>query len=422
MTTQSSHLRSVVAGGLGNILEWYDFSLYAYLAPLLATLFFPEEDSVTAIILVFTVFAAGFIVRPIGGIFFGYIGDRVGRSRALQLTVLLMSIPTFLTAFLPTFAMAGKAAPILFVLTRLLQGLCVGGEAAGSVIYLGEIASKQRRGLITSLTNSGSNIGVLMASGLSAFVFGQLSSADMALWGWRILYFIGGILGLVFLIYRRNLQETPVFKALMQQKTLAETTMPIKAVMQTAKWPMFRVSLFVSMGASLFYIGYVYLPTYLHEYAGLPMSKTLWLVTLYNFLSLLFIPFFGWLSDCFSRRLLIGVAVLVIMLSMVCFHLMLSQVWLPIMIGSMVLTMLSNMEQGMMPANLVETFPRHNRYTGLALGYNIAYSLLGGMAPMLVGKLIQCTKNPISPAYYIMVMALITGTTLYFSLQYKKNT
>jgi MHS family proline/betaine transporter-like MFS transporter len=408
--------RSILAGSVGNILEWYDFSLYAFLAPIFAKLFFPHANHATALILVFGVFAAGFVVRPLGGIVFGHIGDRYGRAVALQLTVLCMSISTMLTGFLPTFDNLEKTAVGFLLLMRLLQGLCMGGEFAGAIVYLGEIAPPGKRGFIASFANTGSNIGILMATGMTAFFMSHLTAGQMSQWGWRVLYITGGALGFIFLMFRRNMAETPVFKKC--QKNERSLQLPIKQIIHYSKWPVLKVMLFVCMGSSLFYVAYVYLPTYLHDYAGMSMPQTLYLMTAYNTLSLLLLPLFGFISDQYGRRnCLLLIAMLTVLFSGVSFYLMLKQSFFLVIMGSFLITSFSTMEQAVMPATLVVNFPEENRYTGLALGYNLAYALFGGAAPLLLSCLIVDTGSLFSPAYYLMVMATVTGIAIFFAAE-----
>ena len=191
-TDKTAPTRRVVASGIaGNVLEWYDFSLYGYLAPITAPLFFPSSDPTTSLIQSFAVFAIGFLARPVGGAIYGHIGDRLGRRYLLTLSVLAMAAPTFLMGLLPTYASVGILAPILLVLLRLLQGLSAGGEFSGSIIFLVEHARPNRHGLMGSLSNFGAMIGGLLGLFVGWLVTNWVDAEAMSDWGWRISFSCG---------------------------------------------------------------------------------------------------------------------------------------------------------------------------------------------------------------------------------------
>src|SRR5918998_812271 len=178
--------QTVVAGAIGNVLEWYDFALFGFFAPIIGTMFFPSSDRLASLLATFGVFALGFLMRPLGGLIFGHIGDRVGRKKALELSVLLMAVPTTVVGVLPGYDRIGIAAPIALTLVRMLQGMSVGGELIGSISFLGESAAGGRRGLLGSWTSCGATAGVLLGSGVAAFTSGALTHEQLTTWGWRV--------------------------------------------------------------------------------------------------------------------------------------------------------------------------------------------------------------------------------------------
>jgi MHS family proline/betaine transporter-like MFS transporter len=217
----SSHIRKVlVAGMVGNILEWYDFVVYGYLAGIIGKLFFPSNDPTTELIKAFAVFAVGFIARPIGATFFGFLGDKIGRRKALMISIILMAVSTTAIGLLPTYYQIGILAPILLTLLKITQGLSVGGEYTTSVSFVVEHAPRNKRGLFGSIAILGAVFGILLGSASSAFITKILSEEAVYSYGWRILFMTGIILGFLGYYVRRNIEETPKFKELEIKKEI----------------------------------------------------------------------------------------------------------------------------------------------------------------------------------------------------------
>src|SRR5262245_65169066 len=219
---RSSRMRlTVLAGMIGNAVEWYDYGLCGYLAPFLATLFFPSKDPLDSLMATFGVFAAGFLMRPLGAIAFGHLGDRLGRKKALVVSVALMAVPTGLIALLPTYAAVGPTAAVLLVLLRLLQGFSVGGEFTGSTIFLVEHAPPARRGFIGSWVGFSTNVGCLLGSGVGALLVMVMGRQGLEAWGWRLPFLLGAGLGVVGLCLRLTVEETPHFQNLTESQGVA---------------------------------------------------------------------------------------------------------------------------------------------------------------------------------------------------------
>src|SRR5262245_58136307 len=204
----SAHTRRVVADGMiGNVLEWYDFAIYGYLATQIGRSFFPHDDAVDQLRSVFGVFAIGYLMRPIGGVIVGHIGDRLGRRAALTFSVAAMAIPTFLIGLLPGYQTIGLLAPIGLTLLRVVQGLSVGGEYTSSMVFLVERAPERRRGLMGALAGSGSAVGILLGSAVGAGFAASMSSAALDAWGWRIPFLLGLVVGIAGYMLRRYVLE-----------------------------------------------------------------------------------------------------------------------------------------------------------------------------------------------------------------------
>ena len=234
-TVSAGLTRTVVAGAVGNVLEWYDFGLFGFFAPVIASQFLPAEDQIASLLGTFGVFATGFLMRPLGGLVFGYIGDRLGRKPALELSVLLMAAPTTLLGLLPAYGSIGLAAPVLLTLIRLLQGLSVGGEYIGSMSFLAEHAPPSRRAFLGSWSSFSVVLGSLMGSGGAALCSGLLSSEQLTAWGWRLPFLASLLLGLIGFWLRLGVQESPSFVKMQKTDTLARN--PIVEVVKMTSAP-----------------------------------------------------------------------------------------------------------------------------------------------------------------------------------------
>ena len=211
--TRKQILTIIMGGAIGNLIEFYNFLLYAFFAHDISSLFFPTQDKVISLILAFSLFALGFISRPVGSLLFGYIGDKYGRRHSLVLSLYMMAVPTFLIAWLPTYQSWGLASPLLLVLFRIMQGIAIGGEYTGSAIFLGEHAPAKTRGLWVSCIPSTTALGVLSGSVVALLAAKILTHEQLLAWGWRVPFMLGALLCLLGVLLRRYLPETPVFTA-----------------------------------------------------------------------------------------------------------------------------------------------------------------------------------------------------------------
>jgi MHS family proline/betaine transporter-like MFS transporter len=398
------HRRNIVACIIGNILEWYEFSLFAYLSPVIAQLFFPNHNGVVSLLSTLLVFAAGFVIRPLGSIALGHLGDRFGRARTLKITILLMSLSSLMTGFLPVYSQAGIMAPVLLIICRLMQGFCIGGEFAGSMIYLAETAESKNRALISSMTNNGSNIGVLIAVVTCTLMSSFLTPNDLANYGWRILFISSGCIGIAGLWLRRDLAESETFLQL--QQNIKGRYSPFKYVMRHQRKPMLYVFLLLFISACGSYTLMGYLSTYLHEFLDLPMNQAYQIQTLFIVLSLLFLPVFAALSDKIGRKAVLLFAIGgYLLFTIPCFWMLQSaQSWwvlLPLVI-------FYSAEQAVTPAVIVELFPGKGRYTGISIAYNLCMALVGGFSPAINTYLIHYFDNNMMVVCYILLCTLVS--------------
>ena len=281
-----------MAGSLGSVLEWYDFALFGYFAPVLAQLFFPSSDPMASLLSTFGVFAAGFLMRPLGGALFGLYGDRVGRKQALAASVILMAIPTTLVGFLPTEAQVGLLAPVLLTLLRLIQGLSVGGELAGSIAFIVEHAPPSQRGFFGSWASCSIGLGILLGSAMGAVMTSLLAEESLVSWGWRIPFVFGSLVGGVGLYLRMKMEEPESFQRLQQSGALSPA--PLREAL-THHWrSIFSTTLATWVLAVGFYMIFVYLTTYLSSETHIPLSAALELNTISMIVMLALLPLMGY--------------------------------------------------------------------------------------------------------------------------------
>ena len=399
--------KTLIAGSLGSVLEWYDFALFGYFAPVLAQLFFPSQDPLASLLSTFGVFAAGFLMRPIGGALFGHFGDKVGRKNALAASVILMAIPTTLVGFLPTHAQVGLLAPFLLTLLRLIQGLSVGGELTGSISFIVEHSPSSQRGFFGSWASCSIGMGILLGSAAGALVTSLLSQESMTSWGWRVPFVLGSLVGGVGLYLRMRMEEPESFQKLRQSGALSQA--PLRDALAHHWQPIISTTLATWVLAVGFYMIFVYLTTYLSSETHIPLAAALELNTISMIVMLAFLPFMGALSDRYGRKpLLITGCIGMVMLAYPLF-VMLSQESIPLdLVGQLAFALFLTMVWGTFPAMLVERFPTQVRLTCMSLGYNLGWALFGGTTPLLATYLIKETGSKLIPSLYLIVSGLIS--------------
>uniref|UniRef100_A0A8H9YTC7 MFS transporter n=1 Tax=Pseudomonas tritici TaxID=2745518 RepID=A0A8H9YTC7_9PSED len=405
-------LRKVLlATGIGHFVEWFDFGLYGTLAAIIGVQFFQAESPAVALLSSFAVFGAGFIMRPLGGLYFGSLGDRIGRQKVLATVILLTSGATFVMGLLPTFSQIGIAATVLLVITRLIQGFAAGGESSGATTFLAEYAPTARRGYFTCWIDNFGFMAFVAGSGLVFLLTATLGEATMSDWGWRIPFLIAGPLGLVGLYLRKHLEDTPEFLEMVKSgKTEAS---PLRTAVKTA-W-----------GALLFCVGFVvikavghwtlqtFMPSYLSTELHYSKLDSYAITTVGLFAIAVMVPFMGYLSDKFGRKplMLAGCAGFILFtypaMMVMARGDMLSAILAMLLLGAFIAAF-----DGACSAAMAELFPTSIRYGGMAIAYNVAVAFFGGITPWFSAYLMTSTGNPFSPAYYVMGAALITFLTV----------
>jgi MFS transporter, MHS family, proline/betaine transporter len=400
---QDKTRRAVTAAVIGNVLEWYDFAVYGYVATIIAKNFFPPGNETAALLATFAAFGIGFLARPLGGIVIGWVGDKYGRKTALLITIFLMALGTVLIGLIPTYAAIGLLAPALLVTARLVQGFSAGGEWGGSTAFIVEWAPEGRRGFYGSFQQMSVVAGLLLGSGIAALLNTVLDAATMESWGWRIPFLLGGILGPVGLWMRRTIDETPAY-----QKAAAAPSAPMDPTS-----PMIlaaRAFGFTILWTVSFYIFLAYMPTFTQRYAGLGRAAALWSNTAGLLLLMIAIPYFGHLSDRYGRKpFLLACCIAFILLPYPAFYIMLGGASLiTILLIQLLIGLTIALFSGAGPAAISEIFPTRTRSTYMSTGYALAVAIFGGFAPFIATWLIDWTKSPISPTYYVIAAAVVS--------------
>ncbi|MBE9374423.1 MFS transporter [Saccharopolyspora sp. HNM0983] len=398
--------RAVGAAAIGNFTEWYDFGVYAYVAVYIGHQFFPGPWEVAS---AFGVFALSFLFRPLGSLFFGPLGDRIGRQRVLAITILLMSGSTFLIGLLPTYQAIGLLAPVLLLLCRMLQGFSTGGEYGGAATYIAEFSPDKRRGFWGAWLEFGTLGGFGFGALVPTILILSLDTASMEEWGWRIPFLIAGPLGLIGLYLRHKLEDTPAFNALKENQRVEKA--PLRALI-VGWWR----QLLILMGIVLLinianYTILTYMETYLLDTLDVPEERKyevlLPLLLAVAFMMLIIIPI-GALSDRVGRKpLFLSAAICFLVLPIPAFMLIAQGTMLTTLLGLMLLGIGHVQLVGPLAATLPAMFPTKVRYGAFAIGYNVSTAAFGGTAPLVNDYFVGTTGNTFFPAFYLMAAAAV---------------
>ena len=405
--------KAAVASFIGNFVEWFDYASYGYLATIIAVVFFPEEDPKAALLMTFAIFAISFIIRPIGGIIWGNIGDKYGRRTALSLSILIMSGATFLIALLPTYAHVGILAPILLLLIRMVQGFSASGEYAGASAFLVEYAPPNRRGFYACLVPASTAVGLLVGSLSVTAMHHFMSPEFLHTWGWRIPFVFALPLGLIGRYIRVHLEDTPAFRELEASHHVVKT--PLKILFTEHYREMICGFGVACLNAVGFYVILSYMPTYMSVEMNVDHSTAYLAETLSLCAYILLIFMMGKLSDRLGRKtMLITASICFILFSVPLFSQISSNTLLQILAIQIAFGAMLTINDGTLASFLAEVFPTRVRYTGFAFTFNMANALLGGTAPLVCTWLIQITDNKMMPAWYLVFFSVIALIAMLF--------
>ncbi|MGJ6121649.1 MFS transporter [Mycolicibacterium sp. Y3] len=399
--------RAVVGASIGNAVEWFDFAIYGFLATFIATHFFPAGDDTAALLNTFAIFAAAFFMRPLGGLVFGPLGDRIGRQKVLAVVILLMSGATLLIGLLPTYTSIGVAAPLLLLGLRCVQGFSAGGEYGGGAVYLAEYADPERRGLTVTFMAWSGVLGFLLGSVTVTVLQTTLPAAAMDSYGWRIPFLLAAPLGLVGLYIRLRLDDTPEFTALRTRADIARR--PLYEALTTSWRPIMSViGLFLIFNVG-YYVVFTFLPSYLIKTLHHSKTASFVSITLASLVALILILPLAALSDRIGRRpLLIAGSAGFIVLAYPLFLLLNSGSLVAAIGAHCALAAIESVYVSAAVTAGVELFATRVRYSGFSVGYNVCVALFGGTTPYAVTWLTANVGSVVAPAGYLMVAAVLS--------------
>ncbi len=406
--------KAVTAAALGNAMEWFDFGVYGFVAFALGKVFFPEASPSVQTIAALATFSVPFLVRPLGGVFFGVMGDRFGRQKVLSATIILMAVSTFCIGLIPSYDSIGLLAPILLLLCKLVQGFSVGGEYTGAAVFVAEFAPDRRRGFLGSWLDFGSIAGFVLGAGVVVVLSSILGEARFLEWGWRVPFFLAAPLGLIGLYLRHAAEETPAFTEQLERMEKEDQDAVGSAPRISFKEIVGKYwrSLLVCVGIVLvtnvtYYMLLTYMPTYLSHNLHYTEDHGV-LIIIVVMIGMLFVqPVVGWASDRIGRRPFIAAGSLGLLVAAIpAFHLINSGNTGWIFVGLLLLAVLLNCLIGVMAATLPAMFPTRVRYSALATAFNISV-ILCGVTPTVAAWLVESTGNLMMPAYYLMAAAIV---------------
>ncbi|GAB1577551.1 glycine betaine/L-proline transporter ProP [Bordetella petrii] len=413
--------KAVTAAALGNAMEWFDFGVYGFVAFALGKVFFPDASPAVQTIAALGTFSVPFLVRPLGGVFFGLMGDRFGRQKVLSLTIIIMAISTFCIGLIPSYAAIGLWAPILLLLCKLAQGFSVGGEYTGAAIFVAEYAPDRRRGFLGSWLDFGSIAGFVLGAGLVVLLQSTLGEQAFLDWGWRVPFFVAGPLGLLGLYLRHAAEETPAFTEQLakMEKEDRDAVQERPSVSFREVFSKYRKALLVCIGMVLvtnitYYMLLTYMPTYLSSSLGYSEEHGV-LIIVVVMIGMLFVqPVVGFFSDKVGRKpfLLTG-SVGLLLLALPAYQFIGTDNTGLIFLGLLIIAVLLNCLTGVMASTLPALFPTRIRYSALASSFNVAI-IIAGLTPTVAAWLVEGTGNLMMPAFYLMAAAAIGLVTSFF--------
>ncbi|MGH7867879.1 MAG: MFS transporter [Candidatus Dormibacteraceae bacterium] len=425
VTSAPTMRRAVAAAAIGNITEWYDFGVYAYLVPVITKVFFSGLPNSVAVIYVFAVFSVSFLVRPLGGLIFGPLGDRIGRTKVLSITVIMMAAGTTVLGLLPSYAAVGISAPLMVLAVRVVQGLSTGGEYSGAMTFIAEYSADRKRGFLCSWLEFGTLTGYAFGASLVTVLTMILSKQQMLTWGWRLPFLLALPLGIAGLYLRTRLKETPAFENLLAESE-EQQGISAKAALRAVFFDHWRDMLLAGGIVIVWnvtnYLLTSYVPTYLTTTlpqtgkGGLSVNVSNLLQIVVLVALMVVITFIGRFSDHFGRRpvMLIGSGALIV--------LGLPSVWLlrtgelfPTFLGLLVMGLMLVCFSAVAPSTLPSMFPTRIRYSGLSITFNIFVSAFGGTTAIVVSALVLATGDLNWPGYYLVAAGLIGGICIFLA-------
>ena len=409
-----STLKRTISGTtVGNLVEWYDFGIFAFLVPTVSQVFFAGGSE--SLIATFTIFAVAFVMRPLGGLVFGPLGDRIGRRRVLAITILTMAIGTFAIGLIPDYETIGMWSAGLLLAARVVQGFSTGGEYAGAMTYLGEHAPDTRRGFLASFLEFGTLTGYVLGAAVATTITAVVPQEALLSWGWRIPFLIAGPLGLIGLYIRSRLEETPEYEQHAEKRD--EQPSLGEQVHETVVRPWRPLLVCIGLVCAHNVANYTltqYLPTYLTETVRLPYTPALLVVLVVMVVLAVLVTASGRLSDRVGRNpILYTGAGLLIVLGLPAFWLMSLGGYATAFLGALLIGLMLLCFNSTLPGTLPALFPVGTRYGSLAIGYNLAVSVFGGTTPLIAQALVTGSGSPVLPGILLVVAGIVGAVSVY---------
>jgi MHS family proline/betaine transporter-like MFS transporter len=394
--------RAVAAASIGNAFEWFDFIIYGFFAVMIARLFFPTASETASLLLAFASFGVTFVMRPFGAVVLGHLADRHGRKAGMTLSISMMMAGTAMTAFAPTYTFVGIFAPIMVAAARMMQGFSAGGEFGSATVFLAE-QNPKRRGLYASWQFAGQGLSTVLATGLGAALSGALTADQMRMWGWRVPFLFGLLIGPIGYYIRRQVDETLEFRS-------AQTASA--PLWETFSWGKTRLVVAIGTIVLVTVAAYtaVYMPTYAIRELGLPPVGGFLATMLAGAIQVVMIPLVGALSDKLGRLPIATVATIAILIT--AYPLFARLAAAPtiesLLCVEAILGVFVAAYAGAIPALMSELFPTRVRTTAVSTSYSVTVAIFGGFAPFIIAWLIDVTGSNLAPSYYLMFAAAVS--------------
>lgn len=413
LVTPKDIRKVTVAGSIGMFVEFFDYGIYGFLATTIAFVFFPVDDPTAGLLLTFVAFGLPFFVRPLGGVIWGYLGDRIGRQRVLVYILTVITVATTSIGLLPSYASVGILAPVLLFICRLSQGFSAGGESAGAMSFVAEYAAEDRRGRVTSWTQMASYMSLFAATAIGTTLAQTLTTEQLQDWGWRIPFLLALPLGGIGLYIRNKLEDSPEFEKMKKASGIAKN--PLREALASAEHR--RAILLAiavpALNGSGYYVLFTYMPTYLNRSLEFSVAHGFIVTGASLIVAMTAIPLAGRLSDSIGRKkVMVGSAVAIAVLGIPAYSLMTHGSLFLAVVGASLLALPFAGHAGVIHVVLVELFPTRVRYTAYSFGYNVSTAVFGGAAPLLLTYLIKETGNAAVPAIYMVLTAVVTGIAI----------
>ncbi|HAT4481967.1 TPA: MFS transporter [Legionella pneumophila] len=407
-----SRFKDKFSSGLGSVLEWYDFALYGFFAPLIAQLYFPSSSSNIGLLKAFSVFAIGFIARPIGALVFGSISDKYGRIASLKMTPILITLPTMIFSILPTYQEIGLFAPIILTILRIWQGICIGGEYTNNIVYLCETTNQSRTYFIGSIGSCTGSFGIFLASSIATIWYKIFSSQDLLGWGWRLAFALSSIFGIIVYFLRRNMKETPIFQSIINNNSCVKNPI-FKSFQSNFKDYLLSFGL-IFLPATSFYYVFMFLPNFLDDILKMKAGEVFGDNSLSLFLRLLIIPLLGLAADKIGGIKIARLSCVLFLFTSYPLFSLIANSSTKSGVFFFAFAMLTTLNAATTPGLLINLLKPETRCTMLSFTFNLCFGVFGGIVPIISLVLITQFDNKAAPIFYLMFAALITFITTFF--------